>query len=254
MKISVIIPTMNEESRLPRALASIPPGTEVIVADGGSSDRTVEIAHNHGAQVVESQPGRGIQMNRGAVSATGEVLLFLHADCELGPGAQEAVSNALGDGRIVAGCFRMRISPPTWGYRLVGFGSNFRACVLNLPYGDQAIFVRRSTFEAVGGYPETPIMEDVILVRRLRRMGKLTCVKETVKTGSRHWQQLGPVLTTLLNWVAVALFFLGVSPARLAPVYYRLRRGKTGEKRGQVPFCQCEQTPKTDQSPRRRSS
>ncbi len=229
MKISVVIPTMNEESYLPRALASIPRDAEVIVADGGSSDRTVEIARKHGARVIDSEPGRGTQMNRGAASATGDVLLFLHADCELGPTAREAMSKGLGDSKIVAGSFRMRISPPSWGYRLVGFGSNFRACALGLPYGDQAIFVRRSVFNAVGGYPETPLMEDVILVRRLRRMGKLTCVKETVQTGSRHWQDLGPVRTTFLNWVTVALFFLGVSPARLAPLYHRIRKGNKAE-------------------------
>jgi rSAM/selenodomain-associated transferase 2 len=228
MKISVIIPTLNEELRLRRTLDSIPKGTEVVVADGGSTDRTIEIARRHDVQVVEGPPGRGSQMNRGAASTTGEVLLFLHADCELAPGAFEAIATALDHPRNVAGSFRLGISPDTWGYRLVGYGSNFRASVLGLPYGDQAIFVRRTIFEAIGGYPEIPLMEDVILVRRLRRMGKLTCVKHTVTTGPRHWQHLGPFLTTLLNWTTVGLFFLGVSPSRLAPIYHRLRKGKKG--------------------------
>jgi hypothetical protein len=133
----------------------------------------------------------------------------------------------------VGGSFRLRIDHPGWGYRLVASGSNLRARLFGLPYGDQALFVRRTGFDAVGGYPEDPLMEDVVLVRRLRQRGKLVAIAETVTTGTRHWQHLGPLLTTLLNWATVSLYVLGVSPAKLAPWYHRLR------KRGQALEDQC---------------
>ena len=166
-------------------------------------------------------------MNLGAEFSTGDVLLFLHADCTLGPKAAVAIREVLLRPEVIGGSFRLRIRHGGWSYRLVAFGSNFRARFLGLSYGDQAIFVRRSEFESTGGYPEIPLMEDVVFVRRLHRRGRLAQVDETVTTGTRHWQHLGPLFTTLLNWVTISLFFIGVSPARLAPVYRRMRKGKT---------------------------
>ncbi len=226
MKLSVIIPALDEEANLPRSLSALPPEAEIIVVDGQSRDRTREIARQWGARVVQSKRGRAAQMNVGREHASGDVLLFLHVDCVLGPRATESMEKALSRSGVVGGSFRLHIDHPGWGYRLVAFGSNLRARLFGLPYGDQAIFVRRSDFDAIGGYPEDPLMEDVVLVRRLRRRGKLASVDDTVTTGTRHWQHLGPLLTTLLNWVTVGLFFLGVSPTRLAPWYQRLRTGK----------------------------
>jgi rSAM/selenodomain-associated transferase 2 len=228
MDLSIIIPTFDEETCLPHALASLPTGAEVIISDGQSRDRTTQIAEEHRARVVMGPRGRGAQMNRGAKAAAGDILLFLHADCELGPGALEAVRAVLESPDVAGGSFRLRISGPSWSYRLVAFGSNLRARS-GLPYGDQAIFVRRSVFDAIGGYPEIPIMEDVEFVRRIRRRGRLVAVAETVTTGTRHWDALGPLLTTLLNWITVSLYFCGVEPSRLYPIYHRLREQRAIE-------------------------
>lgn len=227
MKLSVIIPALDEAAILPRALAALPPRAEVIVVDGQSRDKTREIARQGGARVITGKRGRGAQMNLGVQQSSGDVLLFLHADCVLGPRAGAAIEEVLGEHDTVGGSFRLHIDHPRWTYRLVAFGSNLRARVFGLPYGDQAIFVRRSDFDAIGGYPDAPLMEDVVLVRRLRKRGKLAAVQETVTTGTRHWQHLGPLLTTLLNWGTVTLFFVGVPPNRLAPWYQRLRNGKS---------------------------
>jgi rSAM/selenodomain-associated transferase 2 len=228
MYLSIIIPTLDEEANLPRVLASLPADAEIIISDGQSRDRSVEIAKKHGARVVVGARGRGAQMNLGATAATGDILLFLHADCELGGGALEAIRTALRAPEVVGGAFRLRIARSSWSHRLVAFGANLRAR-FGLPYGDQAIFVGRSVFEAIGGYPEIPIMEDVELVRRLRQHGRLVAVDETVTTGTRHWEALGPILTTILNWVTVSLYFSGISPSRLSPMYHRLRKHRQAE-------------------------
>jgi rSAM/selenodomain-associated transferase 2 len=224
MKISVIVPALNEESTLPKALASVPRDAEVIVADGQSADGTREVAAQLDARVVTGEPGRGAQMNLGAKHAGGETLLFLHADCVLDPGADKAIEEALTDRRIVGGSFHLRIRPAGLGLAVVSLGSNLRARFLMLPYGDQALFVRRSVFEELGGYREIPIMEDVDLVRRLRKRGRLRHLDASVTTTPRHWERLGPMLTTLLNWIAVTAFTLGAPPSKLASVYHRLHR------------------------------
>jgi rSAM/selenodomain-associated transferase 2 len=236
MKLSVVVPALNEEDCLARALASVPAGAEIIVADGQSEDRTREIATELGARVVEGARGRGAQMNLGAKAASGDTLLFLHADCELGPEAGEAIRRALADARVVGGSFRLRISPARRGLAVVALGSNLRARLLGFPYGDQALFVRRSEFEAIGGYREIPIMEDVDLAKRLRSRGRMVSLHATVTTTPRHWERLGPLLTTLLNWVAVTAFFLGVPPTRLAPPYHRLRNGRPSEAPSREPL------------------
>lgn len=224
MKLTVIVPTLNEAAHLAEALESIPKGAELIVSDGGSVDETVVIAERHGARVVTGDKGRAAQMNRGAEAASGDVLSFLHADCILGSHAANAIETALDDDVVVGGSFRMTIRDGNRALRWIATTANARARYLKTPYGDQALFARRRDFEAVGGFPEIPFMEDVAFVRALKRRGALVCVDATVSTGARHWQRLGPVWTTLLNWSMVALYLLGVPAERLEPHYRRLRR------------------------------
>lgn len=226
MKLSIIIPVWNEAEILASTLAALPRDAEVLVVDGGSSDETRVIATRAGAVVVESDRGRSRQMNQGARAARGDVLLFLHADGALGAGAAEAIDQALSSAEVVGGSFRLRIRGGGTALALVALGSNLRARYLGMPYGDQAIFLRRSAFDAVGGFPDVPFLEDVVIVRKLRRLGRLVQLEETVTTGSRHWEPLGALGTTLLNWSMVVLYFSGVPPARLAPAYQRWRAGE----------------------------
>lgn len=224
MKLSVVVPTLNEERYLATTLEAIPKDAEIIVSDGGSVDETVAIAKRHEARVMSGDRGRARQMNRGAETAAGDVLLFLHADCTLGPEASNQIERVLRDADVVGGSFRMSIRRASWSLRLIAAAANARARLLKMPYGDQAIFVRRRDFDAIGGFPEIPFMEDVAFVRSLKRRGKLVCLSETVTTGARHWERLGPVTTTLLNWTMVTLYLLGVPPDKLAPYYRRWRQ------------------------------
>jgi rSAM/selenodomain-associated transferase 2 len=223
MKLTVIVPTLNEAAHLGAALASLPREAEVVVADGGSTDETKAIAMHAGARVITGTKGRARQMNQGVDAARGDTLLFLHADCTLGPDAYPQLQRALDGDNVVGGSFRLSIRDATWGLKWIAATSNARARYLQTPYGDQALFVRRSAFEKVGGFPEIAFMEDVALVRKLKRLGKLVLVDETVTTGARHWQQLGSARTTLLNWSMVTLYLLGVPVERLEPYYRRSR-------------------------------
>jgi rSAM/selenodomain-associated transferase 2 len=228
MKLSIVIPTLEEATGLSTTLASLPEASEVIVSDGGSRDATRAIAERVGARVVTGARGRASQMNLGAHEAAGEVLLFLHADCALHSSSLEAMGEALSDPRVVGGSFRMQIRNAGVGLKIVAFVSNLRARFLKIPYGDQGLFVRQAVFESVGGFPEVPLMEDVALVRSLLRIGRLSIVKVPVTTSARHWERLGPTRTTLVNWSAAVLYSLGVPAERLAPLYHRLRRGGDG--------------------------
>ncbi len=231
MKLTVIVPTLNEAAHLGASLSSLPREAEVVVTDGGSTDETISIATRAGARVVTGSRGRARQMNRGVDAARGDTLLFLHADCTLGPDAYHQLETALDDDDdVIGGSFRMSIRDASWGLKWIAATSNARARYLQTPYGDQALFVRRSAFEKLGGFPEIPFMEDVALVRKLKRLGKLVRVNETVTTGARHWQQLGSVRTTLLNWSMVTLYLLGVPAERLEPYYRRLRATRSTSK------------------------
>ena len=221
----MIIPTLNEAETLAATLEAVPPGAELIVSDGGSADDSVSIAERHGARVVTGERGRALQMNRGAKAAAGDILLFVHADCVLGPDTRDSIVHALEDSQTVGGAFTLRIRDASWGLKLIARTSNFRARHLGTPYGDQGLFVRRSAFDQVGGYPELPFMEDVALVRELGKMGKLVQLNGPITTGRRHWQKLGPLATTLLNWSMVLLYTIGVPAGTLAPYYHKLRNG-----------------------------
>ena len=241
MELSVIIPTLNEAATVAAAVRAAPAGAEVLVADGGSTDDTGRVAARSGARVIEGPTGRAAQMNAGARAARGDVLLFVHADATLPEQASHAIERALVDPSIVGGAFRLRVEPARFPLTLIAFASNLRARHLKLPYGDQGLFVRRSSFERAGGYPEIPFLEDVAIVRRLRKQGRLVQLQAAVTTGPRHWEQLGPLRTTLLNWKMVALYLCGVPPEQLARRYAERRRGgraprTLGRKRGPVPF------------------
>ena len=230
MKLTVVIPTWNEAENLAATLDALPELTEVVVADGGSVDGTVEIARRSGARVLSCEQGRARQMNRGARETQGDVLLFLHADAVLGSGASEAMERALADPAVVGGFFRLRIRSPRAALRLVAFGSNLRARGLGQPYGDQGLFLRRSVYEELGGFSDVPFLEDVAIIRILRRKGRLAPLDVILSTGDRHWRELGILGTTLLNWTMVALYFFGVSPKTLAPHYFRWRAPKRGRR------------------------
>ena len=230
MKLSVVIPTWNESTNLAATLAALPAGAEVVVVDGGSADGTIEIARRSGARVLACEPGRARQMNRGARETQGDTLLFLHADAVLGPGALPAIERALADPAVVGGFFQLRILRSRLALRFAAGGSNFRARALQMPYGDQGLLLRRSAFEEVGGFPDVPFLEDVLLIRMLRRKGRLAPLDVTLSTGDRHWRELGVLGTALLDWTMVGLYFFGVSPSTLAPRYFRWRTPRGGSR------------------------
>ncbi len=224
-RVSVIIPVLNEAAHLPATLASIRRGDphEVIVVDGGSADGTPELARTHGAIVLAAPPGRAAQMNRGAASATGERLLFLHADTLLPDGYAAHVRATLAQPGVVAGAFGFAIAENFFGRAWIERTTNARARRWQLPYGDQALFLRRETFRQAGGFREWPIMEDYEFVRRLRGQGKIAIAPAVVLTSGRRWRELGAARTTLLNQAIILGFHLGVPPARLA-AWYRAGR------------------------------
>jgi rSAM/selenodomain-associated transferase 2 len=223
--VSIIVPVLNEASFLPPLLgrlAALRERAEVIVVDGGSADGTANLARAAGwVRVLAAARGRARQMNAGAAAATAEVLLFLHADTTLPPTALDEIRQALADPGVVAGRFDVRLDNPRLLYRVVEALMNLRSRRTGIWTGDQAIFVRRSVFERLGGYPDMPLMEDVELTRRLKRAGRPACLRSRVLASARKWEREGALRTIALMWALRFLYMLGVSPARLHRWYYR---------------------------------
>ncbi|HIJ78368.1 MAG: TIGR04283 family arsenosugar biosynthesis glycosyltransferase [Desulfobulbaceae bacterium] len=219
--ISVIIPTLNEEGVIGAVMAALAgeSGVEVIVADGGSTDETVRVAAALGARIVMAPAGRGGQLNRGAAIARGRILLFLHADTRLPKNFAAAIIGILARPGVVGGAFSFGVDGGQVGFRLLEFFVNLRSRFLRLPYGDQALFLDAAMFDRIGGYSEIPLFEDVDLVRRLGRKGRLVTAAAKVVTSARRWRHLGLLKTTLVNQVLLLGYFLGVSPFRLAVWY-----------------------------------
>jgi hypothetical protein len=215
--ISIIIPALNEEENIEACLASTegPSLVERIVVDGGSRDRTVEIARSCGAKVISSPRGRGRQMNAGARIASGNLLLFLHADTRLPPGYTETVRAALSLPGIAAGAFEFRVDVTSPSLRFIERVANWRSRRLQLPYGDQAIFLRSSQFLAAGGFPETTIMEDYEFIMGLKKFGRIYTAPYPATTSARRWEKLGVWRATLLNEAVVIAYYLGISPSGL---------------------------------------
>ena len=220
MKISVIIPALNEAASIARTIASTGAGAEVIVVDGGSTDKTVEEALSLGARIVRSKAGRGLQMDSGARAATGDVLLFLHADTLLPMDWPTPIARALKNKEVVAGGFSLSIDSRLARFRLVEFFSNLRSRNLRLIYGDQAIFARRTAFFEAGGFGKLPLMEDVDCVKKLSKLGRVVTLSESVLTSPRRWNEDGLVKNTVKNWLLLALYRAGVPPERLYRWYY----------------------------------
>lgn len=218
--LSVIIPTLNEEGCLKKALESIGRGAEIIVVDGGSSDSTREIANDFTEKVILSERGRGAQMDMAAREASGDILLFLHADTTLPEDWRSCIENVLKNDRVVGGGFRLKIDAKGFSFRLVEIVANIRAKYLGLIYGDQAIFIRRDAFFSSGGFMGLPLMEDVDFMRRIRKKGKVLLLNADVATSARQWQKKGIMKTTIRNMFFLFLYYAGVSPQRLYRLYY----------------------------------
>ncbi len=222
-RISIIIPTLNEAGNIKKAITTTQSNTniEVIIVDGGSKDDTIEIAKSLGIKVISSSPGRAMQMNTGAVAASGEILLFLHADTCLPTGFDDMVRKALQQPGTVAGAFKLRIDASLLSLRWVEWGINVRSHFYQMPYGDQAIFLTKEVFHEIGGFPELLIMEDFELMRRLKRTGRIVIIPTPVVTSARRWLQKGVFKTTLLNQIVIIAYLLGVSPERICRWYRR---------------------------------
>ncbi|TVQ57787.1 MAG: glycosyltransferase [Spirulina sp. DLM2.Bin59] len=224
-KISIIIPVRNEATTLPHTLPPLMAegDLEVIVIDGGSEDETVAIAQTQGAKVHRLPPGRAQQMNYGASLARGEILLFLHGDTQLPPDFAPMVRSLLEKSGVVAGAFQLKIAGEGNALRWVEWWVKVRSHWLQLPYGDQALFIKKARFEQLGGFPPLPIMEDFVFVRRLRGLGRVAIAPQAVTTSPRRWQRLGVFRTTLINQGMILGYYLGISPQRLAR-WYRGRK------------------------------
>ncbi len=222
-RISIIIPTLNEAVGIADTLRPLQPlrarGHQVIVVDGGSTDATVEIARPLVDRVLASEPGRARQQNVGAAAATGDVLLFLHADTLLPPDADRLVIDGLTASGRGWGRFDVRLSGRHPALRVVERMVGWRSRTTGIATGDQAIFVRRDWFRGGGGFPQIPLMEDVALSRSLRRLGPPLCLREPVVTSSRRWEERGVMRTIVLMWRLRAEYALGADPARLAERY-----------------------------------
>jgi rSAM/selenodomain-associated transferase 2 len=222
VRLSVVIPTLNEGGAVAEAVRSAAAeAVEVIVVDGGSADGTPERAAGAGASVLRSAPGRARQLGAGAAEARGEAIVFLHADTRLPAGWSAAVSQALADPRVAGGCFRLRFDARSLGLAIVEWGVRLRVALLGLPYGDQALFVRRELLERIGGVPQAPIMEDLDLVRALRREGRMVQLPLAIETSARRYRKRGTLRTLARNAGALCAFWLRLDRDRVAAWYRR---------------------------------
>jgi rSAM/selenodomain-associated transferase 2 len=198
---------------------------EVIVVDGGSSDDTHRVAQENAARLLTSAPGRGTQLRSGAQAATGEWLLFLHADTLLGSGWVQAVERHAAKAPDAAGYFRFRLQSGAWQARLIEAGVGLRSRVFGVPYGDQALLISREQYDSIGGYKPLPLLEDVDLVRRLGRR-RLRLLAADALTSAARWEQDGWLARSLRNFACLALYYSGAKPERIATLYDRSRGGR----------------------------
>ncbi|MBU0468274.1 MAG: TIGR04283 family arsenosugar biosynthesis glycosyltransferase [Candidatus Omnitrophica bacterium] len=222
--ISVIIPVLNEEDTIEKTLSELDKETdvEVIVVDGGSTDRTCEIVRKFNCRLIESQANRAVQMNIGAKAAKGDNLIFLHSDCILENGSIKAVEKCLSNG-FLGGCLTHKILSPNLIFRFIEVSGNIRAALLRIFYGDQAIFVRRTSFFSLGMFEQVDILEDVKFSKALKKIGKTCILKNKVFVSARRWKKLGVIKTTFINWIVSVGFAMGVPLNKLKALYKNVR-------------------------------
>jgi rSAM/selenodomain-associated transferase 2 len=222
-ELSIVMPVLNEAASLAETLQALAPyrarGVEVVVVDGGSRDATVAQATPLADRVISGARGRGVQMNAGAVCARGKVLLFLHADTRLPADADRMVLTSLAWSKREWGRFDVKISGRSALLPFIATLMNLRSRLTGIATGDQAIFVKRKAFEDVGGFPNSAIMEDIVLSKRLRRRGRPICIGFKAITSGRRWDQNGVVLTMITMWGLRLAYYLGAKPALLARFY-----------------------------------
>lgn len=223
--IAVIVPLLNERQRLPDLIGMLRSldADEVAIVDGGSSDGSEDLLEASSLHWCTSASGRAVQMNSGASRTCSDILLFLHADTRIDSSHLSAVRKAMGDSAIVGGRFDVRLSGSHPALRMIEWFINFRSRLTRISTGDQCQFVRREAFEEIAGFPEQPLMEDVEFSRRLKRAGNIACLRDKVTTSSRRWERHGILRTVLLMWKIRLLYWLGVSPERLARMYADVR-------------------------------
>lgn len=220
MRVSVVIPALNEAEAIAASIAALPPGAdEIVVADGGSEDGTRASAEKAGAKVISTPRGRGPQMNAGAAATTGDVIVFLHADTRLPPDAFDHVRRLLAEEEIAGGAFHLAIdghgsfhggdTNANWFYAFTARNANIRSKVLGAPYGDQAFFVKRAAFDALGGFKAIPYCEDLDFIRRLRSQGRVVIAPAAVSTSGRRWEKHGKIRVTIRNGLLFFRFWLG---------------------------------------------
>ena len=225
--LTVVMPVLNDTAAAERLLGQIGPDpqVEVVIVDGGD-DRALERLASAGAnrRLMRAAAGRARQMNAGADAARGEWLLFLHADSELPAGWREAIAAMPDD--VIGGWFQFALADRAWQARVIECLVRWRVRALQLPYGDQGFFARRRVFTSLGGFADLPLLEDVDFVRRLAGAGRVAEIALPLRTSARRWRRDGWWRRSLRNSAIVALYFLGVPPARLAPWYAPSRRGR----------------------------
>jgi len=225
--ISVIIPVLDERQSIRRCIGEVlseAATSEIIVCDGGSTDGMPDIVEEFGDRgviLVRTRKGRGTQMNAGASTASRDILLFLHADTRLERGWHDAVIQALDDPAVAGGAFSLRIDNPKKQYRLIESWVKCRCRLFTLPYGDQAIFMKRNVFERIGRYKDIPLMEDVDIAERMKSAGRIVILGKRAVTDARRWEKEGWLYTSLRNQLIRWLYRIGVDPHKLAGIYYR---------------------------------
>ncbi|HYD50830.1 MAG TPA: TIGR04283 family arsenosugar biosynthesis glycosyltransferase [Terriglobales bacterium] len=224
-RLSVIVPCLNEAAVIASTLRRLRDAGdgEIVVVDGGSDDATVAVAGPLADIVIQASRGRAAQMNAGAAVAHGDILLFLHADTLLPSHFDDVVAEACADAAVAGGRFDVELVPSSPLLWLTGELMNRRSRLSGIATGDQAIFVRRAVFEKLGGYAALPLMEDIDFSRRLKRAGKIACLRQRVQTSSRRWRERGIARTILLMWSLRLLYFCGVSAERLRRLYDDVR-------------------------------
>ena len=224
---SIIVPVLNEADQINSTIEYLHKQKmdgicEIIVVDGGPDGGTIKNIQNKSVKAITSQKGRGKQMNAGAEIACGEILVFLHADTKLPPDAFEKISKVLENEKYVGGAFDLGIDSEKLLLKYIAARARLRSHLNRIPYGDQAIFIRKSYFDKIGRFKEIPLMEDVELMHRIKKRGdKIFILPDRVKTSPRRWEIEGVFYTTLRNQVLVNLYYLGVNPDKLAKYYRR---------------------------------